>query len=298
LMIAGFAILGILYYDKLNLMVADRLDFEQILPSAINEFIPVGFMGLLLAGLLAAFMSTFAGTLNATQAYIVNDIYLKYINPKADNIKIKSINYVAGFTMVAISIVFGFFAKDVNDVLQWIVGGLYGSYVASNVLKWYWWRFNGNGFFYGMVGGLIPALTFRFIFDGVLDTYTFPLMLLIAIVACLIGTYTAPPVDEEILKAFYKNVRPWGFWKPIHDKVVAENPDFKKNTNFGKDMFNVVESASSGKLRWWCFRFIWCSCSSCHLQLRWQLPSLPPSFLKRPGSTNCLRTKKLNIKTE
>jgi SSS family solute:Na+ symporter len=240
LMIAGFAILGILYYDKLNLMVADRLDFEQILPSAINEFIPVGFMGLLLAGLLAAFMSTFAGTLNATQAYIVNDIYLKYINPKADNIKIKSINYVAGFTMVAISIVFGFFAKDVNDVLQWIVGGLYGSYVASNVLKWYWWRFNGNGFFYGMVGGLIPALTFRFIFDGVLDTYTFPLMLLIAIVACLIGTYTAPPVDEEILKAFYKNVRPWGFWKPIHDKVVAENPDFKKNTNFGKDMFNVV----------------------------------------------------------
>jgi SSS family solute:Na+ symporter len=240
LMIAGFAILGILYYDKLNLMVADRLDFEQILPSAINEFIPVGFMGLLLAGLLAAFMSTFAGTFNATQAYIVNDIYLKYINPKADNIKIKSINYVAGFTMVAISIVFGFFAKDVNDVLQWIVGGLYGSYVASNVLKWYWWRFNGNGFFYGMVGGLIPALTFRFIFDGVLDTYTFPLMLLIAIVACLIGTYTAPPVDEEILKAFYKNVRPWGFWKPIHDKVVAENPDFKKNTNFGKDMFNVV----------------------------------------------------------
>jgi Na+/proline symporter len=239
LMIAGFAILGILYYDKLNLMVADRLDFEQILPSAINEFIPVGFMGLLLAGLLAAFMSTFAGTLNATQAYIVNDIYLKYINPKADNIKIKSINYVAGFTMVAISIVFGFFAKDVNDVLQWIVGGLYGSYVAANVLKWYWWRFNGNGFFYGMVGGLIPALTFRFIFDGVLDTYTFPLMLLIAIVACLIGTYSAPPVDEEILKAFYKNVRPWGFWKPIHDKVVAEDPDFKKNTNFGKDMFNV-----------------------------------------------------------
>jgi SSS family solute:Na+ symporter len=239
LMIAGFAILGILYYDELNLMVADRLDFEQILPSAINEFIPVGFMGLLLAGLLAAFMSTFAGTLNATQAYIVNDIYLKYINPEASNIKIKSINYVAGLTMVIISIIFGFFAKDVNDVLQWIVGGLYGSYVAANVLKWYWWRFNGNGFFYGMVGGLIPALTFRFIFEGVLDTYTFPLMLLISVIACLIGTYTAPPVDEEVLKSFYKNVRPWGFWKPIHEKIVAEDPNFEQNKNFGRDMFNV-----------------------------------------------------------
>jgi len=240
LMIAGFGVLGLLYYDKLNLMVGDRLDFEQILPSAINEFVPIGFLGLLLAGLLAAFMSTFAGTLNAAQAYVVNDIYLKYINPQADDSKIKNINYVAGLILVVFSIVFGFFAKDVNDVLQWIVGGLYGSYVAANMLKWYWWRFNGNGFFFGMVGGLIPALTFRFIFPGILDTYTFPLMLLVSVVACLIGVYTAPPVSDDILKAFYKNVRPWGFWGPIRDKVMAEDPNFVPNKNFGHDMFNVL----------------------------------------------------------
>jgi Na+/proline symporter len=239
-MIAGFAVLGIIYYDKLDLIVAGNIDFEQILPSAINEFVPVGFMGLLLAGLLAAFMSTFAGTLNATQAYIVNDIYLKYINPKASNIKIRSINYIAGLTMVIISIIFGFYAKDVNDVLQWIVSGLYGSYVAANVLKWYWWRFNGHGFFWGMVGGLIPALSFRYIFPGILDLYTFPLMLLIAVTGCILGTYLAPPVDEDVLKKFYKNVRPWGFWKPIHDKVIAEDPDFKRNKDFKRDMFNVV----------------------------------------------------------
>ncbi len=239
-MIAGFAILGLIFYDRLDLIVAGRIDFEQILPSAINQFVPVGFLGLLLAGLLAAFMSTFAGTLNAAQAYIVNDIYLKYINKTASNLKIKTINYVAGLIMVVVSVIFGFFAKDVNDVLQWIVSGLYGSYVAANVLKWYWWRFNGQGFFWGMVGGLIPALTFRYIFVGVLDLYTFPLMLLIAIIGCIIGTYSAPPVKEEVLKAFYKNVRPWGFWKPIHDKVVAEDPTFVKNTNFKRDMFNVV----------------------------------------------------------
>lgn len=240
-MIAGFAVLGLLFYEELDLMVPGRgLDFEQILPSAINQFVPVGFLGLLLAGLLAAFMSTFAGTLNAAQAYLVNDIYIKYVNPKAENAKIQTMNYVAGLGMVAISIILGFYAKDVNDVLQWIVGGLYGSYVAANMLKWYWWRFNGNGFFWGMVGGLIPALTFRFIFDGVLDTYTFPLMLTISIIACLIGTYSSPPVDEEVLKKFYKSVRPWGFWKPIHDKVVADDPSFVKNAGFKSDMFNVV----------------------------------------------------------
>ncbi|RNC84586.1 MAG: sodium:solute symporter [Balneola sp.] len=240
-MIAGFAVLGLLFFEELDLMVPGRgLDFEQILPSAISQFVPVGFLGLLLAGLLAAFMSTFAGTLNAAQAYLVNDIYIKYVNPKAENAKIQTMNYVAGLGMVIFSIVLGFFAKDVNDVLQWIVGGLYGSYVAANVLKWYWWRFNGNGFFWGMVGGLIPALTFRFIFEGVLDTYTFPLMLLISVIACLIGTFTAPPVEEEVLKKFYKTVKPWGFWKPIHDKVVAEDPNFVKNTGFKSDMFNVV----------------------------------------------------------
>lgn len=239
-MIAGFAVLGLLFYDQLDLIVPGRgIDFEQVLPAAMVEFAPVGLMGLLLAGLLAAFMSTFAGTLNAAQAYTVNDIYLKYINPDADSKKISFMNYASGLLIVLISIIFGFFAKDVNDVLQWIVSGLYGSYVAANVLKWYWWRFNGHGFFWGMVAGLIPALTFRFIFTGVLDLYTFPLMLLISVIGCLIGTYMAPPVEEHVLKDFYKSVRPWGFWKPIHDKVVAEDPTFRKNTKFKENMFNV-----------------------------------------------------------
>ncbi len=239
-MIAGFGVLGLLYYDQLDLIVGGAVDFEQILPSAISQFVPVGFLGLLLAGLLAAFMSTFAGTLNATQAYIVNDIYLKYLKPQARNDQIKLVNYGAGILMVLVSIVLGFYAKDVNDILQWIVSGLYGSYVAANVLKWYWWRFNGHGFFWGMLGGLIPALSFRFIFEGVLDLYTFPLMLLLSVIGCIIGTYSAPPTEERALMNFYKNVRPWGFWKPIHDKVVAENPGFQKNTGFKRDLFNIV----------------------------------------------------------
>ena len=43
-----------------------------------------------------------------------------------------------------------------------------------------------------------------------------------------------------MLKKFYKSVRPWGFWEPIYQKVVAEDPSFKKNTNFKRDMLNVA----------------------------------------------------------
>ncbi|MFQ3244937.1 MAG: SSS family solute:Na+ symporter [Arenicella sp.] len=239
-MIAGFGVLALLNFDKLDLLVNGQIDFEQILPSAISEFAPTGLLGLLLAGLLAAFMSTFAGTLNATQAYLVNDIYLKHVNPAATNKRIMTVNRLAGLGMVAVSIVLGFFARDVNDILQWIVGGLYGSYVAANVLKWYWWRFNGAGFFWGMVGGLIPALSFRSIFDGVLDLYTFPLMLLISLTGCIVGTLMTKPVDEEVLKNFYRNVRPWGFWGPIKDKVMAEDPSFVANQNFKTDAMNVM----------------------------------------------------------
>jgi solute:Na+ symporter, SSS family len=238
-MIAGFAVLGLLFYDQLDLIVGNKIDFEQILPSAISQFVPVGFMGLLLAGLLAAFMSTFAGTLNAAQAYIVNDIYLKYLRPDASRRQVSRTNYLTGIVVVAISVVFGFFAQDVNSVLQWIVSALWGAYVVSNILKWYWWRFNGSGFFWGMFVGIISALICSRLFDF-LDLYYFPIILVVSAIAAILGTYLKPPTDEETLKNFYKNVKPWGFWKPIHDKVVAEDPTFKGNKDFKLDLFNVV----------------------------------------------------------
>ena len=239
-MIAGFAVLALIYYDQLHLVVAGRIDFEQILPSAISQFVPVGLMGLLLAGLLAAFNSTFAGTLNAAQAYIVNDIYLKYYRPDANEKQIRNLNYSSGIIVVIISIIFGIFAQDVNSVLQWIVSALYGSYVISNVLKWYWWRFNGYGYFWGMFAGIIPALIFPYLFKDTLDIWYFPWILLISLAGALAGTFLSKPTDEATLKSFYSTVNPWGFWKPIRLKILAENPDFKPNKNFGIDMFNVL----------------------------------------------------------
>jgi len=240
LMVVGFAVLGLLYYDRLNLIVAGKIDFEQILPSAINEFVPAGLLGCLLAGLLAAFLGTFAGTLNAAQAYIVNDLYLKYLRPDASNRQTAVISYVTGVVIVVVSVVLGVFAQDVNSLLQWIVSGLYGGYVAANMLKWYWWRFNGHGYFWGMLAGLVPALIFPKIFPDALALYYFPLLFALALGGCIVGTYASAPTDEKTLMAFYRSVRPWGFWGPVHRKVVALDPGFQENRNFGRDMFNVV----------------------------------------------------------
>jgi Na+/proline symporter len=239
-MVIGLTVLAVLYYNQMDLITPEgATDFERILPGAINNFLPVGILGIVLTGLLGAFMGTFSGTLNAAQAYIVNDIYLKYINPHASNKKIITTNYSVGILVATIGIILGFYAKDVNSILQWIVGALYGGYIASNLLKWYWWRFNARGFYWGMVAGIAAALVFPFIFSG-LPLYNWPLLFLISVAGCVVGTYSAPATDTDVLKKFYKQVRPWGFWKPVHEMVIAEDPSFVPNKRFKLDMFNVV----------------------------------------------------------
>ncbi len=241
LMVIGLTVLALLYYNQLDLSVGTgHTDFERILPGAINNFLPVGILGLVLTGLLGAFMGTFSGTMNAAQAYIVNDIYLKYINPNAPNRRVIYMNYLTGVVVVTTGVVLGFFAKDVNSILQWIVSGLYGGYIAANILKWYWWRFNANGFFYGMLTGIGGALIFSRFFEGTQFLYLFPVLFILSLAGCLIGTYIAPATDVEVLKNFYKTVKPWGFWKPIHQLVAAEDNLFEPNKRFKLDMFNVA----------------------------------------------------------
>jgi SSS family solute:Na+ symporter len=239
-LVAGLTVLALLYYNQIDIKGPDGMsDFERILPAAINAFLPVGIMGLVLTGLIGAFMGTFSGTLNAAQAYIVNDIYLKYVNPNAGNKRVLYMNYLVGVVVVIVGIIFGFMAHDVNDVLQWIVGGLYGGYVSANILKWFWWRFNANGFFWGMIVGIVAALLMPYVTTG-LPLYWWPALFALSMAASIIGTYAAPPTETSVLISFYKTVRPWGFWGHIHELVIKDDPTFQANKNFKLDMFNVV----------------------------------------------------------
>ena len=242
LMIMGFALLAIYFFKEdggLTQMEVTRTDFETILPHLITRYVPVGLAGILLAGLLAAFMSTFASTVNAAPAYIVNDIYLKYINPKASvKTQIRS-SYIISVAVVVISTVIGFFLKDINEIFQWIVGALFGGYIAANVLKWHWWRFNGEGYFWGMTAGVI-AIVMKFTVPDAWVLYFFPVLFGVSLIGCIAGTYSAPPTDEETLINFYTRVRPWGWWKPIEEKALARYPHIQPNRNFKRDAFNVA----------------------------------------------------------
>ena len=164
---------------------------------------PQGVVGLLLAGLLAAFMSNFAATINAAPAYIVNDIYKRFINPNTTP------NDRSGDEPLALARRVGrrhcfrsFDDRTSSTSMMWIVGALYGGYVMANVLKWYWWRFNGYGYFWGMMAGILGAMIVpetgaRIAPDLFAEVaaiiqsnplYVIPVLLVLSLVGCLLGT--------------------------------------------------------------------------------------------------------------
>ncbi|MCP4977404.1 MAG: Na+:solute symporter [Maribacter sp.] len=230
-------------------------DLEVLLPKVINFHVPVGVKGLLLAGLLAAFMSTFSAFVNAGPAYIVNDIYKKYFKPEASSKHYIKASHIASFLVVGLGVFMGFFAESINSLTLWITSALFGGYVAANFLKWIWWRFNGWGYFWGMLAGLIIA-SLQFVLDqnkgnfsedsllGELANwhaiYLFPIIFGFSLLGSFLGTYLSKPTEMGVLKSFYKNVRPWGWWGPVYRELNNEDISISKNTNFWKDMGNCT----------------------------------------------------------
>jgi SSS family solute:Na+ symporter len=247
LMIAGITVLALAFCMP-ELKAMAKPDFEKVLPLVLSDrLVPTGVLGFLLAGLAAAFMSNFAATLNAAPAYVVNDLYKRFINPNAGGKKEVALSRIVSLAFLVVGIALGLFTDRITTVMSWLVGALYSGFVAANVLKWYWWRFNGYGYFWGMVTGVgcsipivVPEISEKILGANANPIYAFPVLFLLSLGGCLAGTLLTKPDDERVLKNFYKTVNPWGWWGPIRAKVVAEDPSFVPNRNAARDLTNVA----------------------------------------------------------
>lgn len=242
ILIAAITLLGLKFLGPTFREETGRVDFEMVLPFVIKEFVPVGLLGFLMAGLLAAFMSTFSATLNAGGAYLVNDLYKRYFKRDGSNRHYIVVSYVAQIAILIVGFGFGMMAQSVNQMTQWIVNGLWGGYTAANVLKWHWYRLNGFGYFWGMLAGISSALFIPQFFpsSGLGSLAGFPIILGISLTGCVLGSLLTQPESDETLKRFYKQVRPWGWWGPVHAMVLKEDPSFRRDSSFGRDAFNCA----------------------------------------------------------
>lgn len=253
-LITGLTVLALVFFSGNIRAMGSNIDFELVLPFALGRFVPAGLLGFLIAGLLAAFMSNFAATVNAAPPYFVNDIYKRFINPNAAPKTYVRLSYLSSFAVVVIGVLIGWYVSSVNSVVLWIVSGLWGGYTAANVLKWYWWRFNGYGYFWGMLSGVSASLILPGLLPKLMDlggflqrhpvnsevTLIFPIVFVVSLIGCILGTLLTKPTEDEVLKSFYRRVRPWGFWGPVLAKARVEDPSIQPNRDFWRDAFNVV----------------------------------------------------------
>lgn len=237
-MIAGITVLA-LAFMRGDITKGAAFDLEQVLPIVIRDYLPFGLAGLLISGLLAAFMSTFSGTINAAAAYLVNDVYKRYMRPAGTDREYIRASYAASILVVIVGCAAGYFTPSVHKATDWIVSALWSGYAAPNILKWHWWRFNGWGYFYGMIAGIAGALVLL-AFPDIRPLEAFPALMLVSAVGSVAGSLLSQPEEESVLLDFYTRTRPWGWWGPIRDLAMQRNPGFRPNQDFGLDALNVL----------------------------------------------------------
>jgi Na+/proline symporter len=193
-------------------------DTEETMPWVLNTFLPIGMRGFVIAGLLAAFMSTFSSTVNVGASYIVRDFYQPFA-PRATQKGLVFVSYLSTIGLVACGIGIGLQANSIAEIWEWLMTGLTAGIIIPNVLRWYWWRMNGWGYAAGTVAGML--LAFIPLFDDTAWAMyeTFPLVVIGSFVATIAVTLLTAPVDDATLRAFYTQIRPFGAWGHIRREL-------------------------------------------------------------------------------
>jgi len=241
----AIAIMAIMGIGNAALDQQLRADPETALPLIIGSMLPVGLVGFMLAALLSGFLATFSSTVNGGAAYLVKDVYQRYINPKADAKRLVHVSYFSSALLIIVGLIISVFGTSINAAFLWIFGTLAAGILPPNVLRWYWWRLNGWGYAAGVFGGMVLSLG-----QVVLDTtflseplplyIGFPIIALASSILTIIVSLSTEPTSLETLKVFYRKVQPAGFWNPPRAAVLSEEPDFKKQTPFTRDVLNTL----------------------------------------------------------
>ncbi|EDY83958.1 transporter, SSS family, putative [Verrucomicrobiia bacterium DG1235] len=240
ILVTGIVVLGLVFYSTDLRLQDPAFDYELVLPHVISEFVPIGLKGLIIVGFLAAFMSTFDSTINAGAAYLVNDVYKRYLRPNETESSYVKLCYLASFLVVAIGVALSVFMESINDIMGWIVGGLWGGYAAPNILKWHWWRLNGVGYFCGMLGGILSSFILPELFPQFSFIQLFPAIFVVSLGGAIGGSLASGHEDMDTLASFYKKVRPWGHWGPVIEYLRKTDDTIEANRDWPRHIFNIL----------------------------------------------------------
>ena len=194
---------------------------------AMLSYLPAGLLGLVVASLIAAFMSTISTHLNWGSSYVVNDFYLRFVKPDASEADLVRMGRISTVTLMVLS---GFLALALSNALQAfnILLSIGAGTGLIFILRWFWWRINAFTEIAGMVISFLVAIYLQLVHPALgYEPLSTASSLLLGITITTIGwlaiTYMTPPTDEATLRHFYRVVRPAGKgWDPVVARARAD----------------------------------------------------------------------------
>jgi Na+/proline symporter len=186
----------------------------------MNDYLPAGFRGLLLASFAAAYMSTIATQMNWGASYVVNDFYRRFISKDRSERHYVFASRVATFITVVLSIVVTYFMNRITGGWELVLMLGAGTGLVY-ILRWYWWRINAWSEIAAMSAALVVSLSLQA--SGVFDAGTplgFAQTMLTTValttIVWVVATFATSPEPESRLIEFYRRVRPAGpGWAPV-----------------------------------------------------------------------------------
>ncbi len=228
--VTGFIVLAL--GGMVNLEAAKSSDNEKVMPQVL-QLMGSGTMGLLLAGMLAAFMSTFDSLINSCASFFVRDIYHAYIKPAAKDRELIFVSYGISIAVIVLSTVLSFGVEKIGTAWIFIILGLETAILFPNLLRWHWWRFNGYGYAAGVIVVLILLLSSKLTGLGTdWEDYVFiPSMALIGLTVCISVSLLTQPTSPKTLEEFARKTRPFGLWGP-YSSLIKGQPDRARRLDF------------------------------------------------------------------
>jgi solute:Na+ symporter, SSS family len=227
------ALVSLVYYPHLP-------DPEMGYPRLMMEVLPVGLRGMMIASLLAAFMSTVNTHLNWNASYFVGDVYIRFIAPAASERQRVRVSRLAVLGFAALAIVIAYFMTSIGGAVV-ILLNLQAGIGLVIMLRWFWWRINAWSEISAMIASLVTTTLLHYLAEWHVIDWSAAVRIVATAGICaavwIPVTLLTPPSGEGTLDAFYRRIRPQAaLWRPVARRC----PEVTGSDNLGAALINWV----------------------------------------------------------
>ncbi|MGB1114062.1 MAG: sodium:solute symporter family protein, partial [Flavobacteriaceae bacterium] len=219
-------------------ITADKLGNDLAYPAMLTK-LPTGLLGLVLASLISAYMSTISTQLNWGSSYIVYDFYKRQINPEASQKRLVTVGRLSTVLLMVLSTLLALLLQNAMQLFNLLLVFGAGTGLIF-ILRWFWWRINAWSEITAMVASgiislllAIPSLGIKaalFGAEGVFPAWAeFPFVVAVTTTLWLLTTYLTPSESDSVLRDFYRKIQPGGpGWKKVIAAAQAEQIDLEE----------------------------------------------------------------------